>query len=261
MNNLPLRGQHAIVTGAGRGIGAAIAGALADAGVNLSLIGRDAERLREQAARFEDKVAVHFYSGDLADADSARALFDAALGTGGPAEILVNNAGAVTSTPFVRTDLALWRNMLDINLTAAYIGCQSVLPGMLNVGRGRIVNIASTAALVGYPYVVAYTAAKHGLLGLTRALALEVALRGVTVNAVCPGFTDTDIVQDALTHIVNKTGRSVEQAQADLTRYNPQGRLVDPQEVANAVLWLCLAGSSAVTGQAIAVAGGEVQCG
>ena len=148
--------------------------------------------------------------------------------------------------------------MLDVNLTGAYHCMQAALPGMLDAGWGRVVNVASTAGLTGYRYVAAYCAAKHGLVGLTRALALEVATRGVTVNAVCPGFTDTDIVADAVANIVRKTGRTADQARAELAAGNPQGRLVRPDEVAHAVAWLCMPGAAALNGQAIAVAGGEV---
>jgi NAD(P)-dependent dehydrogenase (short-subunit alcohol dehydrogenase family) len=173
-------------------------------------------------------------------------------------DILVNNAGQAASAPFGRTDDALWQRMLDVNLTGAYHCIQAALPGMVDAGWGRIVNVASTAGLTGYRYVAAYCAAKHGLVGLTRALALEVAGRGVTVNAVCPGYTETDIVADAVANIVRTTGRSEEQARAGLAAANPQGRLVRPGEVAHAVAWLCMPGAAAMNGQAIAVAGGEV---
>ena len=148
--------------------------------------------------------------------------------------------------------------MLAVNLTGTYHGIRAALPGMLERGFGRIVNIASTSGLRGYPYVAAYCAAKHGVIGLTRALALEVAQRHVTVNAVCPGFTETALVEDAIANIRKVTGRSAEAAREALTRTNPQGRLIEPAEVAHAVAWLCLPGSESVTGQSIAVAGGEV---
>jgi len=173
-------------------------------------------------------------------------------------EILINNAGQASSAPFLKTDAELWRRMMTINLDGTFHCIQEALPGMLAAGWGRIVNIASTAGLIGYPYVTAYCASKHGVIGLTRALALELAAKGVTVNAVCPGFTDTDIVKDAVANIVAKTGRTPEEARAQLAAQNPQKRLVQPGEVANAVAWLCLPGSDAITGQAIAVAGGEV---
>jgi NAD(P)-dependent dehydrogenase (short-subunit alcohol dehydrogenase family) len=158
----------------------------------------------------------------------------------------------------MRTDAAMWQRMLDVNLSGAYHCIQAALPGMLDAGWGRIVNVASTAGLTGYRYVAAYCAAKHGLVGLTRALALELAAKGITVNAVCPGYTETDIVQEAVANIVRKTGRSEEQARAELASGNPQGRLVRPEEVAHAVAMLCMPDAAAMNGQSIAVAGGEV---
>ncbi len=186
------------------------------------------------------------------------AAFDAARGGFGPVHLLVNNAGQAHSAPFAKTSIELWRQMLDVNLTGSFLCSQAALPDMLAAGFGRIVNVASTAGLVGYQYVSAYVASKHGVIGLTRSLALELARKPVTVNAVCPGYTETDIVAGTIANIAAKTGRSAEQARAELTRSNPQGRLVQPQEVANAVAWLCLPGSEAITGQAISVSGGEV---
>ena len=158
----------------------------------------------------------------------------------------------------MKMDVALWQRMLAVNLTGTMLCMQQVLPSMAAAGYGRIVNVASTAGLAGYAYVAAYCAAKHGVVGLTRSLALEFATKGVTVNAVCPGYTETEIVRDGIARVVEKTGRTPEQAMAEFVKGNPQGRLVQPQEVADAVLWLCGPGAGAVTGQAIAVAGGEV---
>jgi NAD(P)-dependent dehydrogenase (short-subunit alcohol dehydrogenase family) len=176
----------------------------------------------------------------------------------GSADILVNNAGQAASSPFMKTDAALWQRMLDANLNGAFRCIQAALPAMLDAGWGRIVNVASTAGLTGYRYVAAYCAAKHGLVGLTRALALELASKGITVNAVCPGYTETGIVQEAVANIVRKTGRSPDAARAELAAANPQGRLVKPEEVAHAVAWLCMPDAAAMNGQAIAVAGGEL---
>jgi len=243
-----------VVTGSGRGIGAAIAGALAQQGATLTLMGRDRARLEARAQR----LATHAVTVDIADADSVSAAFSRATAAAGPVHILVNNAGAAASAPFARTDLALWTRVLGVNLTGTYLCCRQVIPGMLERGFGRIVNVSSTAGLTGYAYVTAYCAAKHGVIGLTRALALETARHDVTVNAVCPGYTDTDMVAEAVANIVDKTGKSAEEAHAALVGRNPQQRLVQPEEVANAVLWLCMPGSAAITGQAIAVAGGEV---
>ncbi len=195
---------------------------------------------------------------DVTDADAVAAAFaDAAKAVGVPS-ILVNNAGGAESAPFRRTGPDLWRSMIELNLTSTYLCTSQALPAMLEAGYGRIVNIASTAGLKGYAYVTAYCAAKHGVIGLTRALALETARKGVTVNAVCPGYTDTDMAHRTIANIVEKTHCSEDEARAQLAHHNPQGRLVDPAEVADAVAWLALPGSAAVTGQAIAVAGGEI---
>ena len=259
MNPTPatLRGRHAVVTGGGRGIGATIARALVEQGAAVTLMGRNAATLEDEAARLRPLGKVHCQAVDIADAESTTTAFAAAAQALGPVTLLINNAGQAVSAPIGKTDLALWNRMLSVNLTGSYLAIHAVLPGMLEQGWGRIVNIASTAALKGYPYVAAYCAAKHGVLGLTRALALELAKKPVTVNAVCPGYTETDIVRDSIANIRAKTGRSEAEALAELVKHNPQGRLVQPAEVANAVLWLCLPGSESITGQAISVAGGE----
>jgi len=253
-----LAGKHAVVTGGGRGIGAVIAAALAEHGATLTLLGRDRSRLEAQARKLAMHGEVHALTADVADENSVAAAFLRAESQAGPVDILVNNAGIVESAPFGRTDPALWRRMLGVNLTGTYLCCREVVPGMVARSFGRIVNVASTAGLTGYAYVTAYCAAKHGVVGLTRALALETARSNVTVNALCPGYTDTDIAAEAVANIVSKTGKSEAEARAALTSRNPQQRLVRPEEVANAALWLCLPGAEAITGQAIAVAGGEV---
>lgn len=254
MNARALEGKHAVVTGGGRGIGAAIAGALAAQGAILTIMGRDAVRLKAHAQVLgASDVAV-----DIADPDSVAAAFARAEAQAGPIEILINNAGIVASAPFARTDLTLWTQMLSVNLTGTYLCCSQVIPGMLQREYGRVVNVASTAGLTGYAYVTAYCAAKHGVVGLTRALAMETARGNVTVNAVCPGYTETDMVGNAIDTIVRKTGKSADEARAAIVARNPQQRLVRPEEVANATLWLCMPGSEAITGQAIAVAGGEL---
>ena len=249
-----LDGKHAVVTGGGRGIGAAIAAALAKQGATLTLMGRDQARLEARARA----LAARWVTVDVADPESVTIAFSRAQTAAGPVHILVNNAGAAASAPFVRTDLALWTQMLGVNLTGTYLCCRQVLPGMLEHGYGRVVNIASIAGLTGYRYVTAYCAAKHGVIGLTRALAVEVALDNVTVNAVCPGYTDIEMLSGVVANIVRKTGKTHDEALDALVSRNPQQRLVRPEEVANAALWLCLPGSEAITGQAIAVAGGEV---
>ncbi len=254
----PLADQHAIVTGGGRGIGAAIAAALAREGATVSVLGRDGGRLAAQVEALGGSSRAQAVTVDVADEASVRAAFAAIHGRFGRVDILVNNAGQAESAPFARTDSALWQRMLAVNLTGTYLCTRAALPEMIARGAGRIVNVASTAGLVGYAYVAAYCAAKHGVVGLTRALALECAKSGVTVNAVCPGYTETDLVRGAVAGIMQKTGRSEAEARAALVARNPQARMVQPAEVANAVLWLCLPGSEAITGQAIAVAGGEV---
>ena len=247
-----LHGKHAVVTGASRGIGLAIARRLAAQGAQVTLMARDEGALA--AAAGDIGGGARWQPLDVADPASVAAAFARA----GAADILVNNAGQAASATFGRTDDDLWQRMLDVNLTGAYHCIGAALPAMLDSGWGRIVNVASTAGLTGYRYGAAYCAAKHGLIGLTRALALEVAAQGVTVNAVCPGFTDTDIVRDAVANIVRMTGRSADEARAELASGNPQGRLVRPDEVAHAVAWLCMPDASAMNGQAIPVAGGEV---
>ncbi|SNT15965.1 NADP-dependent 3-hydroxy acid dehydrogenase YdfG [Noviherbaspirillum humi] len=253
-----LAGRHAFITGGGRGIGAAIAAALLRQGARVTLAGRDAATLEATAASLRGQGEVNAVTLDVAEPASVAQAMASAAQAFGPIAILVNNAGQASSAPILKTDAALWQRMLDVNLSGTFHGIQAALPGMLEAGWGRIVNVASTAGLTGYAYVSAYCAAKHGVIGLTRALALELAQKGVTVNAVCPGYTDTDIVREAVANIAAKTGRSAEQARGELARANPQGRLVQPDEVAQAVAWLCSPGSSAINGQAIAVAGGEV---
>ncbi|GJJ04871.1 3-hydroxyacyl-CoA dehydrogenase [Duganella rhizosphaerae] len=260
---LPLSGKHALVTGGARGIGAACAQALLLRGARVTLAGRDAQALLaavESMSAIAQPLggAVAMQALDVTDEESVRSGFAAAVACFGRIDILVNNAGQAASAPFGKTDAALWQRMLDVNLTGTFHCTQAALPGMLEAKWGRIVNVASTAGLVGYRYVSAYVAAKHGVIGLTRALALEVATKGVTVNAVCPGYTETDIVREAVANIVARTGRSEDQARAELAAGNPQKRLVQSEEVASAVAWLCLPEAGAMNGQSVAVAGGEV---
>ncbi|MDP2764147.1 MAG: SDR family oxidoreductase [Brevundimonas sp.] len=253
---MSLTGHHAVVTGAGSGIGRATAERLAEVGCQVTLIGRHVARLNETADRIGDLAFAA--PADVTDADALAAAIEVGRDRFGPIDILINNAGAATSAPFLKTDADAFRAMLALNLEAPAEAARLVLPGMLTRRRGRIVNVASTAGLKGYAYVSAYVAAKHGLVGLTRALALEVAAKGVTVNAVCPGFTETELVARSIDSIIAKTGRSEEEARAALAASNPQGRLITPDEVAQTIVWLCGDGASGINGAAVPVAGGEL---
>lgn len=255
-----LKGAHAVVTGGGRGLGRTIAIELAAAGADVTVMGRDTSDLQscatELSARFG--VRAHTASCDVTREDSVSAAFAAATEAIGSPHILVNNAGQALSAPFADVSPDMWRHTLDVNLTGAFLCTQKVLPAMMRAARGRIVNIASTAALRGYSHLAAYCASKHGMLGMTRALALEVAKLGITVNAVCPGYTEGGMSDQAIAAIMALRNVAADEALAILTRNNPLRRLTTQDEVAATVVWLCANESSAITGQAIAVAGGEV---
>lgn len=252
---MKLAGRHAVVTGGGSGIGAAIARALTADGAAVTLIGRRRDALEQVAATLPGAAIA---PADITSRTEIDAAFATARAAHGPISILVNNAGAAPSAPFAKVTAEGWRSAMAINLDALFDCCQSALPDLLAAEAGRIVTIASTAGLKGYAYTAPYVASKHGAIGLMRALAVELAKTGVTANAVCPGFTETDIVADAIANIRAKTGRSEDDARAELAKFNPQKRLIAPEEVASAVVWLCLPENRSITGQAIAVAGGEV---
>lgn len=254
------RGTHAIVTGGGHGLGKTIATELARAGANVTIMGRDVTQLdstmRELAA--ESGIEARAVVCDVANPASVAVAFASAAETLGAAHILVNNAGYARSMPFTATPLEIWQRTMDVNLTGPFLCAQQVLPSMLHAGSGRIVNVASTAALRGYPTLAAYCASKHGLLGMTRSLAAEVAHKGITVNAVCPGYTEGGMSEQAAQSIMALRNVSADEAMGMLIRNNPLRRLTTQEEVSTTVVWLCSPDASAITGQAIAVAGGEV---
>ena len=251
---MSLQGKHAVVTGAGRGIGAAIAEVLLAQGCQVTALGRDLDALK---ARWSGRESARIGQCDVTDEAAIDAAFAAAAEAFGPVDILVNNAGVEHSAPFHRTTAEDYRRLFEVNVVGAALCCRRALEGMKGRDYGRIVNVASIAGLKGYAYTAAYTASKHALVGLTRALADELKATNVTVNAVCPGFTDTDMVARSVGNITAKTGRSADEALKDLVRANPQGRLIAPEEVAAAVAWLCSPEARSVTGHAIAIDGGE----
>jgi NAD(P)-dependent dehydrogenase (short-subunit alcohol dehydrogenase family) len=254
----PFAGRHALVTGASRGIGSTIAAALAARGARVSLLGRDVDNLNTVAAAIGGAACARPVVADVTESASVSAAFQQAREAFGPVHILINNAGQAASAKFTDTDETLWNRLLAVNLTGTYLCTRQAVTDMLEVGSGRIVNVASIAGLRGAAYISAYVASKHAVIGLTRSLALEFATRNITVNAVCPGYTDTDIVRDAVANIMRKTGRTHAEALESLLATNPQRRLITPEEVAHSVLWLCAPGTESITGQSIVIAGGEV---
>ncbi len=254
-----LTGLHAVVTGGSRGIGSAIAHALAGGGADVTVMGRDEAALDDVASGLRDRYGTqaHGIVCDVTDEASVQTAFERARSASGDPWILVNNAGQAEGAPFLETDRSLWERMLAVNLTGAFLCTQQVLPAMLAARSGRIVNVASTSGLRGYRNIAAYTASKHGLVGLTRALAAETARAGITVNAVCPAYTATDMAERAAHTVARDMDRSAEEARALIARSVPRGRLIEPDEVASVVWYLCSPQASGVSGQAIVVAGGE----
>lgn len=254
-----LEGEHAVVTGGAGGIGTAIADALSGLGAGLTLMGRDGGRLLERAAELTQRhgTRVRVATVDVTDDESVRRAFDVARATLGAVTILVANAGAVETAPFVKTNAALWRRMIDVNLTGVFLCCREVIAPMVAAGKGRVVVVASTASLEGQAYVSAYAAAKHGALGLVRSIAVETGGTGVTVNAVCPGYTDTDLVARSARVTAERTGKTVDEVREIYAAMNPGKRLVRPDEVAAVVARLCRPGADAPTGQAIVIDGSE----
>jgi NAD(P)-dependent dehydrogenase (short-subunit alcohol dehydrogenase family) len=253
-------GRHAVVTGGGRGLGAVIASALAARGANVTVMGRTKPALEAHAAalRSGSGVRAHAVVCDVSDPASVARAFASAVAGESPIDILVNNAGVSEAGPSVDVSLESWNRIIQTNLTGAFLCIQQVLPAMISRRAGRIVNVASVAGLKGFGDVAAYCASKHGVIGLTRAIAIETARYGITVNAVCPGYTDdTDMLRTAVENVM-ATGKSEDAARALLARHSRRGTLITPEEVDDAVVWLSSPGASAMTGQAIAVTAGEV---
>jgi len=255
MNDVTLSGQHALVTGGSRGIGAAISRRLAQLGASVTIVARDLV----VASQLADEIGGAAVSADVTEQTEVDRAFAEAASGGRAVDILINNMGAVETAPFMRTDPQLLQRMFDANVSPLYLCTQRVVPGMLDVGAGRIVNVASTAGLRGYPYVSAYVAAKHAVVGLTRALAAEFDGKNITVNAVCPGFADTDMTRRSAQTVSAQSGKPVDEILAAYAASNPHGRLVRPAEVAERVAWFCLPKQSATSGRVVAVDGSEAE--
>lgn len=241
--------KKVLITGGGSGIGADLAQAFANAGARVIIAGRTESKLQQVAAAHS---GIEYRVADVTDPASVNALFSDIDSL----DIVIANAGAASSAPLRKTSLEDWQRMLNVNLTGVFLTLQGGLTKLAD--DGRLLAVASTAGLKGYPYVAPYCAAKHGVIGLVRALALETAKQGITVNALCPGFTETPLLDESLANISAKTGLTDSEARAQLTATNPQGRLIQPSDVSATALWLASPAAQAITGQAIAIAGGEL---
>ena len=246
-------GKHVFITGGGHGIGAACAEALAAHGAALSLTGRNTEKLAATAAKLPGTDARPL---DVTDEEAVVRVFGEAVASLGPVDILINNSGIAETAPYLRTSADMMRRLMEVNVIGAHVCTQQALPAMVDKGWGRVVNMSSLAGLSGQPYIAAYSASKHAMIGLTRTLALEVAKKGITVNAVCPAYVETGMVEAGVANIQKLTGMSEEDARGELAKKNPQGRIIEASEVGATVAWLCLPGSESITGQSIAMAGG-----
>lgn len=252
MSNLAIR--RALITGGGTGVGAVMARMLADAGIKVAVSGRRSDVLAE-VANHENITAI---VADVTDETSVRDMFATMVDVIGAPDLVIANAGMAESAPIGKTSVDLWKQTLDVNLTGTFLTFREGLAVMDKTKPGRLISIASTAGLKGYAYVTAYCAAKHGVVGLIKSMAAEIAKSPITVNAVCPGFMETPMLEKSVANIVAKTGMSADDARASLAKINPQNRLIQPQEVADTVMWLCSPSAASITGQAISVSGGEI---
>jgi len=248
---MSISGKKVLITGGGTGVGADMALAFAERGANVFISGRTKTSLNKIAAKHD---AIQAVVADVTDENSVKALFDQI----GPMDIVVANAGAAESAPIVKTNLDSWNRMIAVNLTGVFLTLKEGLVRMQSNDWGRLISVASTAGLKGYAYVAPYAAAKHGVVGLTKSMALEVAKKGITVNAICPGFLNTEMTDRSVETIVEKTGMEEDDARATIAKNNPQGRLIEPSEVSATALWLCGEGSDGINGQAISISGGEI---
>jgi len=257
---MSLENRGAVVTGGGRGIGAAVAKRLAEAGARVVVSARSVDQIESVAGELRQAGhQVWAHACDVTDPEQVTELARKARESVGSVQILVNNAGVASSAPLKSITLEEWNRLLTVNATGPFLCTQAFMPGMVETGWGRIVNVASIAGKIGAPYIAAYTASKHAVVGFTRAVAAEVASKGITVNAVCPGYVNTPMTDQSVTNIVDKTGLSESEAREHLQSASPQGRLIEPEEVAHLVASLCSPSAKGVNGQAIVLDGGMVQ--